>query len=157
MKKGLITALIVIIFDQITKHFVLHFFMNTPMPYKVNDFFNLVLAWNRGVSFSMFHSNSSITPWILIFVSLSICFMIFSWMKKETNHKITTCFGLILGGALGNITDRVLYTAVIDFIDIHYKNHHWPAFNIADSAICIGACIILIHSLFFTKNKENKD
>lgn len=157
MKKGLFTALIVLIIDQITKHFILHFFMRHPIPYKVNDFFNYVLAWNRGVSFSMFHSNSSITPWILVLVSLTICFLIFSWMKKETNHKIIVCFGLILGGALGNITDRVLYTAVIDFIDIHYKTHHWPAFNVADSAICIGACIVLIHNLFFTKTEKNKD
>lgn len=157
MKKGLISTLIVLIADQISKHLTLHFFMNHPMPYKVNDLLNYVLAWNRGVSFSMFHSNSPFTPWILVLVSLAICYMIFTWMKNEKNPKIVICFGFILGGALGNISDRVLYNAVIDFIDIHYQTHHWPAFNVADSAICVGACIILFYNVFFTNSKKNKD
>lgn len=114
-----------------------------------NVFFNFVLAWNKGVSFSLLHSNHPAMPWVLVTVALLICGVILHWMSMEKNQATINCFGLILGGALGNVIDRVRFRAVIDFLDFHIGTYHWPAFNVGDSAICIGAGIILIWNLFF--------
>lgn len=150
MKKGLLCALIVFLADQISKICVLAYFARHSPPVRITPFFNIVLAWNKGVSFSMFHSNHPAMPWILVTVSLLICAVILHWMSMEKNQKTINCFGLIVGGALGNVTDRIRIQAVVDFLDFHIGSYHWPAFNIADSAICVGAGIILIWNLFFT-------
>ena len=149
MKKGLIYAFIVFLTDQISKAYVLSYFSDHASPVYVTPFFNYVLAWNKGVSFSMLHSDHPLMPWILVTVSLLICAVILHWMSTEKSPATVSCFGLIVGGALGNVADRVRFKAVVDFLDFHIGDHHWPAFNIADSAICIGAGIILIWNLFF--------
>lgn len=166
MKKGLIYALIVFLADQISKAGVLLYFENHVSPVYVTPFFNFVLAWNKGVSFSMFHSNHPAMPWILVTVSLLICAVILHWMSMEKNQTTINCFALIIGGALGNVADRIRFKAVVDFLDFHIGSYHWPAFNVADSAICIGAGAILIWNLFFApieklsepeKEKKNDD
>lgn len=149
MKKGLLYTLIVLLTDQISKACVLAYFVDHASPVRVCSFFNFVLAWNKGVSFSMLHSDHPAMPWILITVSLLICGMLAHWMSMEKDPKTLACFALIIGGALGNVVDRIRFKAVIDFLDFHIGSYHWPAFNIADSAICIGAGIILIWNLFF--------
>ena len=166
MKKGLLYALMVFLADQISKAFVLHYFSAHSSPVEVTSFFNFVLAWNKGVSFSMLHSNHPAMPWILVAVSLLICGMLIHWMSMEKEQFTINCFGLIVGGALGNVADRIRLGAVVDFLDFHIGLHHWPAFNVADSAICVGAGIILIWNLFLApteklsdpeKEKENDD
>ena len=148
MKKGLLYALGVIIADQISKAAVLYYFSNGGQNIRVTPFFNIVLAWNKGVSFSMFHSDHALAPWILTLVALLICGVVVHWMTMERDEKTRNCFGLILGGALGNVIDRVIHGAVVDFLDFHAGVHHWPAFNVADSAICIGAFFILFWNIF---------
>lgn len=149
MKKGLIYALLVILADQISKACILSCFADRAPFIRVTPFFNIVLAWNKGVSFSMFHSDHQAMPWILVTVSLLICGMILHWMSMEKNQTTINCFALIVGGALGNVIDRIRFRAVVDFLDFHIGAYHWPAFNVADSAICVGAGIILIWNLFF--------
>lgn len=158
MKKALLAAAAVLAADQASKQATLAFFEGKPFPrVELTGFFNYVLAWNKGVSFSMFHSDGPLTPWILIAVSLAICAVVFRWMKAETDPFVKTAFGLILGGAIGNVADRAHYGAVIDFLDFHWGAYHWPAFNVADSAICAGAGFILIKSLFFTPPEKTKE
>ncbi|MCQ2913600.1 MAG: signal peptidase II [Alphaproteobacteria bacterium] len=157
LKKCLFISLCACILDQATKTGTLLFFKHHDSPTYVTSFFNYVLAWNTGVSFSMFHSNSPLIPWILTLVALCISGLIFYWMKKEQNKKIKICFALIFGGAIGNIVDRIHYGAVVDFLDFHIKTYHWPAFNVADSCICIGAFFVLIYSLFFATNNSSQD
>lgn len=154
MKKGLLYALIVFLSDQISKAFVLNYFSGHPSPVGVTPFFNFVLAWNKGVSFSMLHSDHPAMPWILVTVSLLICGMLLHWMSMEKDQFTRNCFGMIVGGALGNVADRIRLGAVVDFLDFHIGSRHWPAFNIADSAICIGAGIILIWNLFFAPTEK---
>ena len=149
MKKGLLCALAVFLADQLSKIFVLSYFSDHLSPVRITSFFNFVLAWNKGVSFSMLHSDHPAMPWILITVSLLICAVILHWMSMEKNQSTINCFALIVGGALGNVADRIRFKAVIDFLDFHIGSYHWPAFNVADSAICVGAGIILIWNLFF--------
>lgn len=151
MKKGLLYAFGVIIADQLSKASVLYYFSNGGYPVKIAPFFNIVLAWNKGVSFSMFHSDHALAPWVLTLVALLICGVIVHWMIMEKDVGTRNCFGLILGGALGNVIDRVVHGAVVDFLDFHIGIHHWPAFNVADSAICIGAFFILFWNIFILR------
>lgn len=157
MKKGLLYALIVFLADQISKAFVLEYFSSHSSPVSVTSFFNFVLAWNRGVSFSMLHSDHPAMPWILVSVSLLICGMVLHWMSMEKEQFTINCFALIVGGALGNVADRIRFKAVVDFLDFHIGSHHWPAFNVADSAICVGAGVILVWNLFFAPTEKLSD
>lgn len=149
MKKGFMCALIVLLADQIGKAFVLSHFSESPEHVEIAPFFNFVLAWNKGVSFSMLHSDHPAMPWVLVTVALLICAVVTHWLIAEKNPATQVCFGLILGGALGNVVDRIRFGAVVDFLDFHIGAYHWPAFNIADSAICVGAGVILVWNLFF--------
>lgn len=154
MKKGLTTALIVLISDQISKQLVLDFFTTRDEVFKITDFFNLVLRFNRGISFSLFHKGGPLTPWILTLVSLSVCGVIIHWIKQEKNPKNVIFFGMILGGALGNVVDRIRFGAVVDFLDFHIGQYAWPAFNVADSAICVGAFLLIFYNIFFSVQDE---
>ena len=158
MKTALFCALGVIIADQISKAAVLYYFSNGGHTVEVAPFFNIVLAWNKGVSFSLFHSQA-LAPWVLTLVALLICAVILHWMSMENDPKTRNCFGLILGGALGNVIDRVVHGAVVDFLDFHVGVHHWPAFNVADSAICVGVFSLLLfyrHTLSKSLSNEEK-
>ena len=121
---------------------------------EVTSFFNLVKAWNTGVSFSMFDNWGTIGVIVLSLVAIFIVAYLSWWLKTEKSRVIQVSLGFIIGGALGNVADRILLGAVFDFLDFHVKGQHWPAFNVADSFICIGAAIIIIHSLF-THKKES--
>lgn len=112
-------------------------------PIEVSSFFNLVMVWNYGVSFGMFSEPGSSTVWLLIGVAVLIVGILGYWLTKTTDRLLGIAFGLVIGGALGNVIDRLRFGAVADFFDFHVMGYHWPAFNIADSAICIGVAILL--------------
>ena len=115
----------------------------------VNDFVNFHLVWNTGIGFGFLSTNSNlIYNSITIIIALVIFFLFYLIVKSENIDKIL--FSLILGGAIGNFYDRLVYFAVPDFIDIHYNNIHWFTFNIADIFITLGI-IILISKDFFIK------
>ncbi len=140
-----------LLLDQLTKIWA----VNALPPYEfvpVIPFFNLFLTFNKGVSFSLF---SGYDAWVLIVLSLGLCAAILYWLRKECDFVTKIALTLVLGGAFGNVIDRVRLGAVIDFLDVYYQTHHWPAFNIADSAICIGAGLILLRA--FLMKKEKKD
>ena len=114
----------------------------------INDFVNFNLIWNTGIGFGFLSTNSDlIYNSITGVIFLVIAFLIYLIMKSKMIDKIL--FSLILGGALGNVYDRLTYFAVPDFIDIHYKNFHWFTFNIADVFITIGIVILLAKDLIF--------
>lgn len=144
---GLSIALIVAFADQLSKFLVREYFTNTASPFEFGGFFNLVEAWNTGVSFSMFDGGGLIGIIILSAFAIGVIIFLLLWLKKENNNLIKVALGMIIGGAIGNVVDRIYFGAVYDFLDFHYKNLHWPAFNVADSFISIGAFIIIIHSL----------
>nr|WP_208123249.1 signal peptidase II [Facilibium subflavum] len=123
-------------------------------PVKVLPFFNLTLLHNYGAAFS-FLSNAN-TFWqviLLSFIAIAVSAVIIIWLIRLPRNKNITALSLalILGGALGNLYDRLYHGYVIDFLDFHINQYHWPAFNIADSAICVGAAVLIIIS--FTNNK----
>ncbi len=142
-------AILVIIIDQITKiwadnslvfqHFV-----------EITSFFNLYLVYNKGISFSFFSGNTAYGPWLLSLMAVIICIGLIIWIAREKNQMVRIGLSFVLGGAIGNIIDRIRLGAVIDFLDFHYDVYHWPAFNIADAAICFGAFLIFLQ-LFIQK------
>ena len=145
---GLAVALAVLVADQATKWAVLSLLDLEARPIEVTPFFNLVLVWNRGVSFGMFSGYTAYMPWLLTGVALLVVAFLLAWLRRAPGTLAATALGLVIGGALGNVVDRVRYGAVVDFLDFHVAGYHWPAFNGADSAICVGAGLLLLSGLF---------
>ena len=120
----------------------------------INDFLNFNLVWNTGIGFGFFSTNSSLIYNLITgIICFVIIFLIYLIIKSKKTDKIL--FSLILGGALGNVYDRLTYFAVPDFIDVHYKNFHWFTFNIADIFITIGILILITKDLIL-KDEKNK-
>lgn len=148
MLLGIYTALAVLIVDQVTKYWVLNDVLAERGVVVYSSFFSLVRAWNTGVSFSMFNNWGTAGVITLSLVSLTIVVFLLLWLKSEKERIIQVALGFIIGGACGNVIDRVRLGAVFDFLDFSVGDYHWPAFNAADSFICIGAGLIIFHSLF---------
>ena len=146
----LIFILIIFFLDRYTKLLILdNFSENT---YYYNDYINLDLIWNIGIGFGFFSTDSNILyNFISLVIALVIIFLLYIFVISETLDKMT--FTLILGGALGNFYDRLIYKAVPDFIDLHYANFHWFTFNVADIFITVGIIIFVIKNLLIKENK----
>lgn len=122
--------------------------MQPPREIAVTPFFNLVLAWNRGVSFSLFRSDASLAPYLLSAVAVAVVIALLVWLGRQHRFWPALGIGLVIGGALGNVIDRLRHGAVVDFLDFHAAGWHWPAFNLADSAITIGVAVLVVDGLF---------
>ncbi len=156
---SLLAAVLVLVVDQVSKWIVVGevfgrsfgdaslFGGGLPPPaVTVTGFFNLVLYGNRGVAFSLFDGAAG--RWVLIILALVIIAALLIWLWRVEQWLVGLAIGLIVGGALGNAVDRVRLGAVVDFLDVHAFNWHWPAFNVADSAIVVGVGLLLLDSLF---------
>ncbi len=144
---GFLIVLITVALDQGSKWWIMEIlYERQAAPITILPFFNLVMVWNPGVSFGMLQT-LSYGHIILSAAALIIISVLFAWMWKSPGRATNLALGLIIGGAMGNIIDRIRFGAVADFFDFHLANWHWPAFNIADSAVFIGACILIYLSL----------
>jgi len=150
---GLGIAAAIIALDQATKWAIVEVVMQPPRVIHVAPFFNIVMGWNRGVSFGMFNSPDS-SAWILSLIALVIVGVLMVWLVRSGRPLVAAAIGLIIGGALGNVIDRIRFGAVADFLDFYVGGYHWPAFNVADSAITIGAVILVADSLFHRGEKN---
>ncbi|MFD2234065.1 signal peptidase II [Phaeospirillum tilakii] len=149
---------LVIGLDQLSKWAVVEQLMRpegvvgTPFwsPYRIElaPVLNLVMAWNRGVSFGIGNGAEPLDPLVLSGLSALIVVGLVAWLRRAGSDLVRLAVGLIIGGALGNVIDRLRFGAVADFVDVHLAGHHWPAFNLADSAITIGAVMLVADSLF---------
>ncbi len=120
----------------------------------VLPFFNLTMVWNQGVSFGLFQSDN---PWPLIIVALIISAIFAVWLWRSKSWVEAMSLSMVIGGAIGNVIDRLHFGAVADFLDFYVKGWHYPAFNLADSLITVGILILVVYSLFFDKsNKDNE-
>ncbi len=132
---SIVLGLVVIAADQASK-------ITSVMAYdgvvEVTSFFNLVLVLNHGVTFGLFQQSEQAGVWMLVGLSLAISFyLLWLWWQSSTRYENLLLMAVI-GGALGNVIDRIRIGAVIDFLDFHLLGYHWPAFNIADAAIVMG-------------------
>ena len=152
-------ALVVLVSDQISKWLILGIFSDATRPYlEVTPFFNIVLAWNRGISFGMFGDAGEHGDTVLIVLTLAIAVGLSVWLMRAETRLSALGLGAIIGGAIGNVIDRFRFGAVMDFLDLHVLGYHWPAFNVADSAIVIGAVMLMWESLFLSgESPTNKD
>ncbi len=134
--------------DQLTKWAIVSQVMTPPRIIEITPFFNLMLGWNRGVSFGLFDASSPYAPWIFSTVSLVISVALLGWLYNVRRIMPALALGLIVGGAVGNVIDRIRFGAVTDFLDFHLAGYHWPAFNLADSAITVGVALLFADALF---------
>ena len=148
---GLVMIAVVFAIDQWTKQLAIDGLSNPHRVIEVTPFMNFLLAWNSGVSFGLFQGQA---PWVMIGATAAITIGFLIWMWRTRDRLLGIALALVIGGAVGNLVDRLRHGAVTDFIDMHVAGYHWPVFNIADSAITIGAVLLLIDSLFGGKKSS---
>lgn len=146
--RALLLALLVVALDQASKWLVLEVVMQPPRVVPITGFFNLVLTYNTGVSFGLLGGEREWQPWLLSGLALVIVVALLLWLRRQERALPAIAIGLIAGGAVGNVIDRLRFRAVVDFLDLHAAGWHWPAFNVADSAITIGVILLLLDGLF---------
>ncbi len=147
LASGLI--LLVIALDQASKAWFYQYLAATPNGVvELLPFFNLVTVRNYGVSFGLFNSGSAAASWIFVIVAAAIVIVLAHWLRRATRLLPAVALGMVVGGAIGNVVDRVRLGSVFDFLDFHVGAWHWPAFNVADSAITVGVALLFIDSLF---------
>tara|TARA_S200000501_G_scaffold17557_1_gene15622 strand:+ start:17 stop:484 length:468 start_codon:yes stop_codon:yes gene_type:complete len=154
LKKNLIIFSIItftIFLDLITKNYALSsLIINHSI--SINNFLNFTLAFNHGAAFSFLSNAGGWQRWFFIIFSVIVILIITYILVKEKNSQYIA-FSFVIGGAIGNLYDRILYGYVIDFIEFHYNSFYWPIFNIADIAISIGI-ILLLYSMFAKESKK---
>jgi len=140
----LILAALVLTADGISKQLALNY-LSLYQPLPVFPGLNLRLAFNTGAAFSFLHDAGGWQRWFFIGLSTMVSLALLVWIRRSQNQPLLfrIALAMIAGGAIGNVIDRLIYGHVIDFIDVYYANWHWPAFNVADSAIVIGALVIV--------------
>ena len=143
----------IILIDQVTKISILNHFLKQPLPQPILPIFDLVLVWNRGVSWGMFNNLGSYNALIFSFLSGAICLVLGVWLWRAPTQRMATILSLIIGGAIGNLIDRIRWGAVVDFLHFHWHHHSFPAFNIADAAITIGVGLMIWHE-FISKQQK---
>lgn len=144
---GVSIVLVVFLADQALKLWLLFSLrLAETGPYAVTPFMNIVLAWNRGISYGLFQQSTDIGRWGLVLVSIVAAIWLWRWMWREPRPLTVASLALVIGGALGNGVDRTVYGAVVDFVHLHYGSFSWYIFNIADAAIVVGVVGLLYES-----------
>lgn len=146
MFKWLSISTIIIVLDQISKQYAERS-LELYERISVMPFFNFTLAYNEGAAFSFLSDAGGWQRWFFLILTAVISVVLFFWLKKSESKIESLALSMVLGGAIGNFIDRLLFGHVIDFLDVYYKTHHWPAFNVADMAIS-GGVMLLIYTTF---------
>jgi len=151
---GFSTALITLILDQASKIYAYRV-MDLPInePVVLAPFLNLIVVWNRGVSYGLFQQDGDLGRWILIAVSILASLGLLFWIRRARTGLLAASLGLIVGGAIGNVIDRLWYGAVFDFIQFHLGEWSWYVFNVADAAIVAGVVGLLYDSFVLERRR----
>jgi signal peptidase II len=150
----IIVATLIFIIDQLSKYYVSSTLSLYESINVIPGVFNITLMHNRGIAFGLLSNLSeNLRLTLLVFVTFIVLILVVYklWGEYKDSLVAISALGLIIGGALGNLYDRAFVGYVVDFIDFHVKQNHWPAFNIADSAICVGVCLLILNDFFLTK------
>lgn len=153
-----ITVLVVII-DQVTKLWVAAEFELYESRAVIDGLFNLTYVHNYGAAFSFLSDSGGWQRWFFTGIAIAISAVLLIWLRRNpvSFWRQNLSFALILSGAIGNVADRLMYGYVIDFLDVHYQGWHWPAFNIADMAITIGAALMLLEAFVDNRRDDNQE
>lgn len=144
----------VMLLDQVSKAWVLGS-LRLMESVTVTAFFNLVLVFNPGASFSFLAGAGGWQKWFFVVLALAISAWLAVMLRRHAAERLLpAALALILGGALGNVIDRLRFDAVVDFLDFHAAGQHWPAFNVADTAISAGVALMLLHQFRFGKESQ---
>jgi signal peptidase II len=149
--KLLVYAGVVILLDQLSKELIIHYLPFNQIIPVLKGFFNITHIHNPGGAFGlMANLNPALRSFIFLFISsLAVGLIFYFYKKTPPNYPwLAAAFALILGGAIGNLIDRARFGTVVDFLDFYVGNLHWPAFNVADSAITVGIVIFVFHLVF---------
>jgi len=159
MLKWIWLAIVVVIFDQLTKY-IASTSLEMYQPIAVMPMFNWTLMHNTGAAFSFLANEGGWQRWFFAVIAIVVSVVIVLWIKRLEQHEKwqAIALALILGGAIGNVIDRIWLGYVVDFIQVYYQQWYWPAFNIADSAISIGVAMIIIESIreYLSERKESQ-
>jgi signal peptidase II len=157
-RRWLLLSVAVILVDQFTK-WLAEASLVPYQPVPVVPMFNLTLAYNTGAAFSFLSDAGGWQRWFFISLTLVVIVVLFRWLwrmrAEEKLHAMS--ISMILGGAIGNLIDRVWLGHVIDFLDVYYDVHHWPIFNIADSAITIGVILLIVDLFIHDEKRASED
>jgi signal peptidase II len=154
-KTGLLLAVLILMADQLTKTLVLNFLdWQVGAPWTLTPFLDLVITLNRGISYGLFPQDSDAGRWLLIAVKVVVAAVFLAWLAGTHSRTVALGLALLVGGALGNAIDRVLYGAVIDFVSLHAYGWYWYVFNLADTAIVAGVLALLYDALFADATKS---
>lgn len=155
---AILVAVTVLVLDLASKFIMLDIMLAIPHPVErvitVTSFFDLVLVWNYGISFSLLSGGMEGMRWGLIAVtSLIVLFVVFLLLRAQDRFQ-AVAYALVIGGACGNIFDRIYHGAVVDFLSFHVNGFYWPAFNVADSAISIGVALLLYDGIIRERRRS---
>jgi len=147
MRRWLALAALIVVADQVTKYAVVQYFaVNNTVA--VTSFLNLLLVYNPGAAFSFLSDAAGWQRWFFVSIALIASAWIVYLLREYPNQRLfALALSLVLAGAVGNVIDRILFGAVVDFLDFHAYGWHWPAFNVADSAITCGALLLIWDAL----------
>tara|TARA_B100000965_G_scaffold368397_1_gene355035 strand:+ start:119 stop:619 length:501 start_codon:yes stop_codon:yes gene_type:complete len=151
---SLVLVVGIFLMDRISKIKVINHILNNNSSIYINDYLNLDLVWNQGIGFGFFHLEPGGLYHSISLIIFCVILVLIFFITKSTNME-KFLYSLILGGALGNFYDRILYFSVPDFIDVHFKDYHWFTFNIADIFISLGIILFILKELTFRTNEKN--
>ncbi|HAS14548.1 MULTISPECIES: signal peptidase II [Idiomarina] len=152
-------TLLLVVVDQITKIWVAGEFELYESRVVIEGLFNFTYVHNYGAAFSFLSDGGGWQRWFFTVIAIAISAVLLIWMRRNPVGlwRQNLAFSLILAGAIGNVADRLMYGYVIDFFDVHYQGWHWPAFNVADMAITIGAALMLLEAFFDNRRDKAED
>ena len=153
LRLGLPIAAAAIAADQVSKWVIRDALWDPQRHIEVTSFFNLVPVQNKGISFGLFQSEGA-GMWLIVGLALAISAGLGVWLSRTRERWPACALGLVIGGAIGNVIDRLRLGWVIDFLDFHGGGFHWPAFNVADSSITVGVAMLVVHSFLMKPRKE---
>ncbi len=145
--RGLLAALLVLLLDQASKLAILNHLGDGEGMVRITGFLNLALVSNHGITFGFFNRSGAFNAMIFSLLALGITGALIVWLGRTRSGLVAIAMGMVIGGAIGNLIDRLRLGAVVDFLDFHIGGLHWYVFNVADAGICIGVGLLLLDGL----------
>jgi signal peptidase II len=143
----LVALLVTLLLDQASKLYIFYVIdLAATQPIQITSFFNLILVWNRGISYGLFQQEGDLGRWLLTVFKLGAAVAMTIWAFRSNEMRLNTALGLIAGGAIGNAIDRIQFGAVLDFAHFFWGGFSWYVFNIADAAIVVGVALMMYDS-----------